>query len=72
MAEIFAQCRSNIFLVLGWYRPKIEEPAPETGLGFFDSLQLHRRSLSHPHPSLFSSAAQRSTPSPKIPREAFV
>lgn len=37
---------------------KVEEPAPETGLGFFDSSQLHRRrslSLSRYSPLFISS-----------------
>ena len=54
---------------------KVEEPAPETGFGFFDASQLHRRSLSPRaltlttlYPADRHLAARSAS---KIPREAF-
>jgi hypothetical protein len=38
MAEISLQSRSTTLPALEWNRPSdVEEPEPETGLGFFDS-----------------------------------
>ncbi len=55
---------------------KIGEPAPETGFGFFDSLDgCHRRSLSLPR-SLYRPALQREIlpeiSAINLPREAFL
>jgi len=56
---------------------KVEEPAPETGFGFFGASQLHRcRSLSLPRtlslpPSAQSDSCLQSSAS-KLPREASV
>jgi len=42
---------------------KVEEPAPETGLGFFDSSQPYRQSLSLPRSRpRFPSASTRHLP----------